>query len=171
MSYTPKTEKEEYFEAHATSAISLSKSETLLESSSLAPTPMKVEQKMNPVQPKVQEPKVTEYKNEGERRLAEFVDAADRKRAAANGAQAQEIRNAQIAALVEESDKVNVFNILQFLHRSRSKSRRGRMRSSARTRMHSSWLPTSEKSSRYARSKSMRSLSRSLSRSRRSMTC
>jgi hypothetical protein len=62
-------------------------------------------------QPIVTEPKSRKYQDESERRLAEFVDAADRKRTAANGAKAQEIRNARIASLVKESDKVGILTL------------------------------------------------------------
>jgi hypothetical protein len=55
----------------------------------------------------VVQPFVSEvYKDEKERRLAEFVIAMDKNRADAKGVQAREIRDMQINTLAVESDKV-----------------------------------------------------------------
>jgi hypothetical protein len=90
MSYTPEREEADTL-SQATSAAIVSK-ESILESN----------EKKAIVQPKVTEV----YKDENERRLAEFCIENDKKRVAANGAQAREIRDKQINSLTGESDKV-----------------------------------------------------------------
>jgi hypothetical protein len=90
MSYTPERVEVDTLD-QATSAASVSK-ESIPES----------KEEKNVVQPKVSEV----YTDENERRLAEFCIAKEKKRAAANGAEAREIRDTQINSLTEESDKV-----------------------------------------------------------------
>jgi hypothetical protein len=90
MSYTPEREEANTL-SQATSPSTVSK-ESILES----------KEKKSVVQPKVSEG----FKDENERRLAEFCIEKDKKRAAANGAQAREIRETLILSLTEESDKV-----------------------------------------------------------------
>jgi hypothetical protein len=87
MSYTP----EENTLSQATSAIAASK-ESILES----------RENKAVVQPVVSE----NYVDEKERRLAEFCIEKDKKRAAANGAEAREVRDRQINSLTGDSDKV-----------------------------------------------------------------
>jgi hypothetical protein len=92
MSYTPDHVEESTLDQATLPAVKVTESTNVYE---------KVENKA------VVQPKVTEvYKDENERRLAEFCIAKDKKRAAANGAQAREIRDSQITTLTEESDKV-----------------------------------------------------------------
>jgi hypothetical protein len=104
MSYTPVEEntlpQEESSLSYATSVGKLSKESILGEATV---QDIKITER---VQPEVQE-KTSEYADENERRLTEFVIAKDLKLATANGAQAQELRNSQIASLVEESEKVS----------------------------------------------------------------
>jgi hypothetical protein len=90
MSYTPEREEATTL-SQATSAIAASK-ESILES----------KEKKAVVQPKVTEV----YKDENERRLADFCIEKDKKRAAANGAEAREVKDKQINSLTGESDKV-----------------------------------------------------------------
>lgn len=87
----------------------------------------------------VVQPKVSEYADEHEQRLAEFVIRKDAERAATNGAAALQIRDKQISELAEDGDKVSALYVLTSSLRLRIKSKLGRMKSCARTRMPSSW--------------------------------
>jgi hypothetical protein len=114
MSYTPDVNDlnpNEDTLSQATSAVSLAK-ESMLESEVSTPAMERKESVFEPtvtqeVEKKVVQPQVSEkYADESERRLAEFVIAKEMERALTNGAAAREVRDAQIAGLVTESDKV-----------------------------------------------------------------
>jgi hypothetical protein len=72
---------------------------------------------------RVVQPAVVSEHNEDvhERRLREFVLAMEKKKAAATGSAAREVRDAQIVSLVEQSDMVRILPSYSF-NRSRSKS-------------------------------------------------
>jgi ABC-type Fe3+/spermidine/putrescine transport system ATPase subunit len=123
MSYTPEREEANTL-SQATSAATVSK-ESILES----------KEKKAVVQPKVTEV----YKDENERRLAEFCIEKDKIQAASNGAQAREKRDKQITSLTGESDKVRNAKA-NIILRLRIKSRLERTRFFGRTRTPSSWL-------------------------------